>query len=141
MHLRLPFNIKSPTFCRSYIVPWIRFAGLRLGYNLALLRFPLPLIVLPIIASAFTQDREIGIAEISIINAQVVCSLSGGIYNVQLLQGHNNDQGSFNLKKTHRIAASFCIISRETGHCAYDCVSTDQHVITTIPSAEGLYYQ
>jgi len=29
-------------------------------------------------------------------NAQVVISLSGNILNVQLLMGHNNDQGSFN---------------------------------------------
>jgi hypothetical protein len=33
----------------------------------------------------------------------VVCSLSGDIYNVQLLQGHNNDQGSFNLTKTKEL--------------------------------------
>ena len=37
------------------------------------------------------------------MNAQVVCSLRGEIYNVQLLQGHNNDQGCFNITKVKQL--------------------------------------
>lgn len=33
------------------------------------------------------------------MSAQVVCSLSGRLLNVQLLQGHNNDQGAFALTR------------------------------------------
>ena len=37
------------------------------------------------------------------LNAQVVCALSGPFYNIQLLLGHNNDQGSFNITGMKRM--------------------------------------